>query len=77
MWQAILNALLLTSALVLGEFTIAYLLLYVNLQVEMYSISRNTPNASVLFSTSFAALVFTFLLLLILSYVGRPRRGRR
>src|ERR1019366_4548629 len=26
MWQAILNALLLTSALVLGEFTIAYLL---------------------------------------------------
>ena len=40
MWQAILNALLLTSALVLGEFTIAYLLLYVNLQVELYFISR-------------------------------------
>jgi putative spermidine/putrescine transport system permease protein len=77
MRQGILNALLLSSALVLGEFTIAYLLLYVNLQVELYSISRNTPNASVLFSTSFAALVFTFLLLLILSYVGRPRRGRR
>jgi hypothetical protein len=31
----------------------------------------------VLFSTSFAALIFTFLLLLILSYVGRQRRGRR
>lgn len=77
MRQGILNASLLGFALVLGEFPIAYLLLYVNLQVELYSISRNTPNASVLFSTSFAALVFTFLLLLILSYVGRPRRGRR
>src|SRR6266581_388527 len=77
MRQGILNASLLAFALVLGEFPIAYLLLYVNLQVELYSISRNTPNASVVFSTSFAALIFTFLLLLILSYVGRPRRGRR
>jgi putative spermidine/putrescine transport system permease protein len=76
MRQGILNASLLSFALVLGEFPIAYLLLYVNLQVELYSISRNTPNASVLFSTSFAALIFTFVLLLILSYVGRPRRGR-
>jgi putative spermidine/putrescine transport system permease protein len=77
MRQGILNASLLSFSLVLGEFPIAYLLLYVNLQVELYSISRNTPNASVLFSTSFAALIFTFLLLLILSYVGRQRRGRR
>jgi putative spermidine/putrescine transport system permease protein len=76
MWQAILNALLLTASLVLGEFTIAYLLLYNNLQVELYSISRNTPNAGVVFSTSFAALLFAFLLLLILSYAGRRRRGR-
>ena len=74
MWQAILNALLLSAALVLGEFTIAYLLLYTNLQVELYSISRNTPNAGVLFSTSLAALLFAFVLLLILSYVGRRRR---
>ena len=76
MWQAILNALLLTTALVLGEFTIAYLLLYNNLQVELYSISRNTPNAGVLFSTSTAALLFAFVLLLILSFAGRRRRGR-
>jgi putative spermidine/putrescine transport system permease protein len=75
MRQAILNALLLTWALVLGEYTIAYLLLYSNLQVELYSISRNTPNAGVVFSTSFAALIFAFALLLILSFVGR-RRGR-
>jgi putative spermidine/putrescine transport system permease protein len=76
MRQAILNALLLTTALVLGEFTIAYLLLYNNLQVELYSISRNTPNAGVLFSTSIAALVLTLVLLLIVSYAGRRRRGR-
>jgi putative spermidine/putrescine transport system permease protein len=79
MRQGILNALLLSSALVLGEFTIAYLLLYNNppvLQVELYSISRNTPNASVLFSTSLGALVFVFILLMILTYVGRQRRGR-
>ena len=75
MRQAILNALLLSSALVLGEFTIAYLLLYNNLQEELYSISRTTPNAGVIFSTSFAALLFAFALLLILSYAGR-RRGR-
>jgi putative spermidine/putrescine transport system permease protein len=76
MRQAILNALLLTASLVLGEFTIAFLLLYNNLQVELYSISRNTPNAGVLFSTSLAALLLTFVLLLILSYAGRTRRGR-
>ena len=76
MWQAILNALILTASLVLGEFTIAYLLLYNNLQVELYSISRSTPNAGVIFSTSFAALLFAFVLLLILSYAGRRRRGR-
>jgi putative spermidine/putrescine transport system permease protein len=77
MWNAILNALLLTSALVLGEFTIAFLLLYVNLQVELYSISRNTPNAGVIFSTSVAALLFAFVLLLLLSFAGRLRRGIR
>ena len=75
MRQAILNALLLTTALVLGEFTIAYLLLYTNMQVALYAISRNTPNAGVLFSTSAASLLFALFLLLILSYVGR-RRGR-
>jgi putative spermidine/putrescine transport system permease protein len=76
MRAAILNALILTAGVVLGEFTIAYLLLYTNLQVELYSISRNTPNAGVLFSTSLAALLFTCVLLLIMSYAGRSRRGR-
>jgi putative spermidine/putrescine transport system permease protein len=78
MWQAILNALLLTSALVLGEFTIASILNYPNiLQVALFDISRSSENAGVLFSTSLAALLFAFVLLLILSYVGRRRRGHR
>jgi putative spermidine/putrescine transport system permease protein len=76
-WPAILNALLLTSALVLGEFTIAEFLNDVNLQVALYNISRATANATVLFATSTAALVFAFALLLILSYVGRGRRRAR
>jgi putative spermidine/putrescine transport system permease protein len=77
MWQAILNALLLTVALVLGEFTVAYLLTYVNLQVNLFEISRSTENAGVLFAASAATLLFAFVLLLILSYVGRRlRRGR-
>ena len=74
MWQAILNALLLTASLVLGEYTIAYLLLYNTLQPTLYSISRNTPNAGVVFSTSVASLLFAFVLLAILSYAGRQRR---
>jgi putative spermidine/putrescine transport system permease protein len=76
MGQAVLNAMILTSALVLGEFTIAQLLLYQNLQVALYYISRGSTNASVVFSTSAAALLFAFALLMILSFAGR-RRGRR
>jgi putative spermidine/putrescine transport system permease protein len=75
LWQAVLNATLLTVALVLGEFTVASLLLYTNLQVALYDISRGSLNAGVLFSTSAAALLFAFILLFVLSYVGR-RRGR-
>ena len=74
MWQAILNAMLLSAALVLGEFTIAFLLLYTNLQVALYYTARATANASVVFSTSTAALLFAFVMLVILSYVGRRRR---
>jgi putative spermidine/putrescine transport system permease protein len=73
MRTAILNALLLTAALVLGEFTLAEILNYINLQVALFNISRETANAGVLFSTSAAALLFGFVLLLILSFVGRRR----
>ena len=67
---------LLSSALVLGEFTIALLLLDMNMQTALYYISRTTPDAGVLFSTSsLAALLFAFLLLIILSSFAlrRPR----
>ncbi len=48
-----------------------------NLQVDLFEISRNTENAGVLFSASAATLLFAFVLLLILSYAGRRlRRGR-
>jgi putative spermidine/putrescine transport system permease protein len=77
MWQALLNATLLTAALVLGEFTVALLLLYTNLQTALYYVSRETSNAGVLFATSTASLLFAFVLLLILSYVGRRRRRGR
>jgi putative spermidine/putrescine transport system permease protein len=70
-------ALLLTVALVLGEFTVAYLLSYVNLQTNLFEISRSSENAGVLFSASAATLAFAFILLMILSYAGRRlRRGR-
>lgn len=75
MWQALLNATLLTVALVLGEFTIASLLLYTNLQVALYDISRGSLNAGVLFSASAASLLFAFVLLFVLSYVVRARGG--
>jgi putative spermidine/putrescine transport system permease protein len=77
MGQAILSAMLLSSALVLGEFTIAEILNYGTLQVVLFNISRATSNAGVIFSTSFAALLFAFGLLLILSQAGRRRRRGR
>jgi putative spermidine/putrescine transport system permease protein len=76
LWQSVLNATLLTVALVLGEFTVASLLLYTNLQVALYEISRGSLNAGVLFSTSAAALLFAFMLLLALSYVVRSRSSK-
>ena len=75
--QAILNATLLTVALVLGEFTIASLLLYVNLQTQLYEIARSGGTAGVVFSTSALSLLFAFLLLLLLSYVGSRRARTR
>ncbi len=77
MRQGILNALLLTASRWSSANSPSPTSCFIdNLQPELYYISRNTPNAGVLFSTSFAALLFTFVLLLILSYAGRSRRGR-
>jgi putative spermidine/putrescine transport system permease protein len=73
--NAILNATLLSVALVLGEFTIANNLLYNNLQVELVHLGRADAGTSI--AVAAAALVFAFVLLVILNFIGnRPRRMR-
>ena len=73
--NAILNATLLSVALVLGEFTVANVLLYANLQVELVHLGRT--NAGVSIAVAVASLLFAFALLVILAFVGsRPRRVR-
>jgi len=59
---------------VLGEFTIAYLLCSTRCSLSLYSISRNTPQRRVVFSTSIGLALFAFALLMIVSYAGRRRR---
>lgn len=71
--NAILNALLLSVALVLGEYTIANNLLYNNLQVELVHLER--ANAGTSIAVAVASLLFAFILLVILAFIGsRPRR---
>ena len=71
--NAILNATLLSVALVLGEYTIANNLLYNNLQVELVHLER--ANAGVSIAVAVAALMFAFILLVVLAFIGG--RGRR
>jgi putative spermidine/putrescine transport system permease protein len=71
MWSALLNASLLSVAVVLGEFTVANLLNYVNLQVAIAQLGR--ANAGVSIAVAVASLMFAFILLVILSFFGRPR----
>ena len=71
--NAILNALLLSVALVLGEYTIANNLLYNTLQVELVHLGRT--NAGVSIAVAVASLMFAFVLLIAISFVGG--RGRR
>lgn len=73
MSAALLNACLLSVALVLGEFTIANLLSYVNLQVAINMLGR--ANAGVSIAVAVSSLLFAFVLLLILSFFGRGRTG--
>ena len=71
MSTAILNACVLSVAVVLGEFTFAILLNYVNLQVEILYIGLVSAGTSI--AVAVASLLFAFTLLMIISYVGRPR----
>jgi putative spermidine/putrescine transport system permease protein len=72
---ALLNATLLSVALVLGEFTFANLLSYVNLQVQINQLGQ--ANAGVSIAVSVASLLFAFVLLMVLSFVGVARRSLR
>ncbi len=70
-FSAVLNASLLAVALVLGEFTVASLLNYDNLQVAINLQAQASVGVSVALAA--AALVFVFVLLFALSFVGRRR----
>lgn len=71
--SGLLGAAFISVALVLGEFTIASLTNYENLQVVINFLGKSDAKTSV--AASAAALIFAFTLLLGLSYVGRGRRG--
>ena len=71
---AVLGALFLTVALCLGEVVIATLVLYQTFPVEMIVLSHQAQaGASV--ALSMLTLVFTFLLLFLLSFLAQRRRG--
>lgn len=70
---AVLSAGLLAVALVLGEFTIASLLNFQTLQVDINLLGKRDAALSV--AVSLAALLFAFALLLVLSRVAGRRRA--
>jgi len=71
MTSALLNACLLSVAVVLGEFTFANLLNFENLQVAIFYVGLVSAGTSI--AVAVASLLFAFALLMILSFVGRPR----
>jgi putative spermidine/putrescine transport system permease protein len=72
--SGLLGAAFISVALVLGEFTIASLTNYENLQVVINFLGKSDAKTSV--AASAAALIFAFTLLMALSYVGQGRRGQ-
>jgi putative spermidine/putrescine transport system permease protein len=69
---AVLSASLLSVALALGEFTIASLLNFTTLQVDINLLGKR--NAALSVAVALAALLFAFVLLLTLSLVAGRRR---
>jgi len=72
---AVLSAAFLTVALVFGEFTIASLLNRNNLQVAIELLGKSSAQMSV--AVSLASLILAFVLLFLISFVGRSRRTSR
>ncbi|MEO6199614.1 MAG: ABC transporter permease subunit [Cryobacterium sp.] len=75
--RGILAGAFISVAVVLGEFTIASLLNRVNLQTALVVVSKNDPYTAVILSL--LALIFAFLLLIVIGRLGarRPRTTRR
>ena len=72
MSTAILSACLLSVSLVLGEYTLANLLNFENLQVAIAYVGLVSAGTSV--AVAVASLLFAFALLMAISYIGRRRR---
>ncbi len=70
--SAVLSAAFLAVAVVLGEFTIASLFFYDNMQVVIALLGLENSNVSV--ATSLAALMFGVALLFTISFIGRRPR---
>jgi putative spermidine/putrescine transport system permease protein len=71
----ILSASVLAVALVLGEYTISSLLSFNTLQVVIFQLGQQDPFISV--AVSFAALLFAFVLLIVIARFGAGRRVAR
>ncbi|MCW2837699.1 MAG: ABC-type spermidine/putrescine transport system, permease component [Marmoricola sp.] len=71
-WSGILSAAFISIAVVLGEYTIASLSGYQNLQVVIVQIGKSDGPTSV--AASLATLLFGFVLLSLLSLLTRRRR---
>jgi putative spermidine/putrescine transport system permease protein len=72
---ALLNAGLLTVALVLGEYTFARILNFYTLQFAIAELGRTDAGVSI--AVSLASQIFAFALLLALSFVGARRGASR
>lgn len=70
---AVLSASFLSVALVLGEFTIANLFSRTNLQVAMYRLGKSDAQISI--AVGLVSLVFAFVVLFAMSFVGTTPGG--
>ena len=73
--RGILSSCFITIAVVLGEYTIASFLSQTTFQTALILLQQTDPYVAVIFAV--AALVFAFLLLLLIGRLGSVRRVRR
>ncbi len=72
--SALIGAMFLTVALCLGEVVIATFMLYTTFPVELVALNLQSQ-VGVAVALSMTTLAFTFLLLFLLSFIARRRRG--